>query len=111
MITQREADATVLVSIQTRFAGRESFKKLRWIQNSLTAGDYMTVAQFNSSIDTLLQSQMIEFHGIGHDRTVTVSEYGAEWLASNFHWAEGERVTLQPNHDDWVMTPPSEKRS
>jgi hypothetical protein len=107
MMSQREADLAVLMSVYSRSEGRDSGSKLYRIRNSLTAGAYLTTAQFDTAINKLRDLQMIELEGSNDESTLRISDHGGTWLMSNFHRVRDERATLRAKNDDWVMTPPN----
>ena len=107
MISQREADLAVLMSIYTRSEGRAAATKLHRIRNSLTAASYLSKEQFEAAFNTLQQLQMVEVQNLEDEQTVSVTGHGRTWLMSNFHWVQGDVATLAPNDEAWVMTPPT----
>jgi hypothetical protein len=104
---QRQADLAVLMSVYARStSGNPLSTKLLRVRNSLTAGGYLTAAQFAGAMDTLQRLQMVELEESGDEPRVVSTAYGSKWLMANFHWVQGDRATLEPNDDNWVMTPP-----
>ena len=106
MLSQREADLGVLISLYGRSQIRISASKLYRIKNSLTAGGYLTLAQFDDALGTLFRLQMAEIEGFDDEQLLRITAHGRTWLMSNFHWVQGDRATLEPNGEAWAMTPP-----
>jgi hypothetical protein len=111
VISQREADLSLLISVYSRSMGRDLLTKLPRVRNSFTAGAYMTGAQFESAVETLKRFEMIELDSVGGEPAIKISDHGAKWLMENFHWVRGDRDSLQPNDENWVMTSPDSAAS
>ena len=98
------------MSLFSRSEGQESASKLYRIKNSLTAGGYLTLKQFNDAVETLQRLEMAESEGFDNDRMLRISGHGRTWLLANFLWVRGDVATLQPNDEAWVMTPPEHSK-